>query len=636
MLKQYGYVRVGACVNELRITDVFYNVEEIKKNICLAIEKGIEILCFPELSLTGYTCQDLFLNEDLITHTMQALADLKEFSRNKDIVFIVGAPIKIGSSLYNCAISISNGKVLGITPKTFIPNYSEFYEYRYFSSAEQLTVNEILFLDERVAVSNRLLYKVSTYDICYAVELCEDLWVNTPPSNYACLKGANLIFNLSCSNEIVGKYEYRKNLVQVQATSNLCGYVYASAGLSESTTDLLFSGHLMIAEPSGPIIENQRFQFESNLIYQDIDISRINQDRIKNRCYEQKKLEMECQTVYFDLPLKNNELCRTYSQTPFLTDDLSTLEEILNIQTYALAKRVQYLGNTKMVIGISGGADSTLAFLIALRVIKVLKMDSKSLIAVTMPGFGTSNRTYQNAIRLIQSTGATLKEISIKEACLQHYKDIGHDPNVYDVTYENSQARERTQILFDLANQVSGIVIGTGDLSEIALGWATYNGDHMSNYCVNASIPKTLVTRLIRKIKDDAEEGIFKDTLVDILDTPISPELLPLDSNGNIAQKSETSVGPYILHDFFLYHFMRYGASVKKLYFLALRTFSLDKAEIKKYLTIFIKRFFTQAFKRSCMPDGVKVGSISLSPRGDFRMSSDVSYQMYLKELEDL
>ena len=636
MLKKYGYVRVGACVNELRITDVFYNVEEIKKNVELAIEKGIEILCFPELSLTGYTCQDLFLNKDLLENTIKALANLKEFSQNKEIVFIVGAPLKIKGSLYNCAFSFSNGKILGITPKTFIPNYSEFYEYRYFSSADQLMVNEIFFLNEMVPISNRLLYQANGYDLCYAIELCEDLWVNTPPSNLACLKGANLIFNLSCSNEIVGKYEYRKNLVKVQAATNICGYVYASAGLSESTTDLVFSGHLMIAEPSGVVKENERFQFNSDMIYQDIDIFRINQDRIKNRCYEQRKIEIEYQTTFFNLPLKSNTLCRTYSQTPFLTEDDKTLEEILNIQTYALAKRVKYLNFTKMVIGISGGADSTLAFLIALRVIKVLNMDVKSLIAVTMPGFGTSNRTYQNAIQLIQSSGATLKEISIKEACLQHYKDIGHDLNTYDITYENSQARERTQILFDIANQVSGIVIGTGDLSEIALGWATYNGDHMSNYSVNASIPKTLVTRLIRKIKDDAKQGIFKETLSDILDTPISPELLPLDEKGNIAQKSEVSVGPYILHDFFLYHFIRYGASVKKLYFLATQTFSINKEDIKKYLTIFIKRFFTQAFKRSCMPDGVKVGSISLSPRGDFRMSSDVSYQMYIKELEEL
>lgn len=392
----------------------------------------------------------------------------------------------------------------------------------------------------------------------------------------------------------------------------------------------------MIAEASGNVTENERFSFESNLIFQDVDVLRLQSDRLKKRTYEQSGRYISPMHAYFSLSEKNNSLTRRYSKTPFLSHTAASLEEILQIQTYALAKRVRHLNNTKMVIGISGGSDSTLAFLICLRVVKVLNLTTDHIIAITMPGFGTSNRTYENAVRLIKSTGATLKEISIKEACLQHYKDIEHDPAVYDITYENAQARERTQILFDYANKEKGIVIGTGDLSEIALGWATYNGDHMSNYAVNASIPKTLVTTLIAKIRDDAEEGVFKDTLTDILDTPISPELLPLDDKGNIVQKSEGSIGPYVLHDFFLYHFLRYGASVKKIYFLACQTFDIKEEEIKKYLKIFIQRFFSQQFKRNCMPDGIKVGSISLSPRGDWRMSSDVAASMFLKEADEL
>ncbi len=389
-------------------------------------------------------------------------------------------------------------------------------------------------------------------------------------------------------------------------------------------------------QASGNVTENERFSFESNLIFQDVDVLRLQSDRLKKRTYEQSGRYISPMHAYFSLSEKNNSLTRRYSKTPFLSHTAASLEEILQIQMYALAKRVRHLNNTKMVIGISGGSDSTLAFLICLRVVKVLNLTTDHIIAITMPGFGTSNRTYENAVRLIKSTGATLKEISIKEACLQHYKDIEHDPAVYDITYENAQARERTQILFDYANKEKGIVIGTGDLSEIALGWATYNGDHMSNYAVNASIPKTLVTTLIAKIRDDAEEGVFKDTLTDILDTPISPELLPLDDKGNIVQKSEGSIGPYVLHDFFLYHFLRYGASVKKIYFLACQTFDIKEEEIKKYLKIFIQRFFSQQFKRNCMPDGIKVGSISLSPRGDWRMSSDVAASMFLKEADEL
>ncbi|MDE6407242.1 MAG: NAD(+) synthase [Anaeroplasmataceae bacterium] len=637
MLKKFGYVRVGAAVNKLKIADIAYNVEEMISILDEAIKKGIEIITFPELSITGYTAQDLFLNDDLIQKTLIGLEQLKEYSKKHSIVFIVGAPLKIGNVLYNCAVSFSDGKIIGVTPKTYIPNYNEFYEARYFASADRLKVTQFSLLGEEVPVSNLLLYHAKNYvEICYAVDICEDLWASTSPSNMTCMAGATIIFNLSSSNELVGKCNYRKSLIKSQASKTISAYVYASSGISESTTDLVFSGHAMIAEPNGETKENDRFSFESNIIYQDVDVFRIAHDRLTRPTAEGIFKEGNFIHTSFCLAAKENSLSKVYSKTPFITQDKDALEEILNLQTYGLAKRVKHLGNAKMVIGISGGADSTLAFLVCLRVAKVLHMETKEVIAITMPGFGTSSRTYENAVKLIKTAQATFKEISIKDACIQHYKDIEHDPNVLDVTYENAQARERTQILFDYANKVGGIVIGTGDLSEIALGWDTYNGDHMSSYAVNVSIPKTLVTTLIAKIRDDQEEGVFKDTLSDILDTPISPELLPPDATGKIAQKSEASVGPYIIQDFFLYHFMRYGASVKKLYFLACQTFTYPHEEIKKYLTTFIKRFFTQQFKRNCMPDGVKVGTISLSPRGDLRMSSDTSYNLYLKELESL
>lgn len=637
MLKKYGYVRVGAAVNKLKIADITYNVEEMKKILDEAIEKGIEILTFPELSITGYTAQDLFLNADLIKGTLVGLESLKEYSKAHSIVFIVGAPLKIGNVLYNCAVSFSDGKIIGVTPKTYIPNYSEFYESRYFASAERLTETSFTLLGEEVAVSNLLLYHAKDYDeICYAIDICEDLWTANSPSNKTSAGGATIIFNLSSSNELIGKCNYRRNLIKSQASKTITAYVYASSGISESTSDLVFSGHAMIAEANGEVVENERFSFESSIIYQDVDVFRIAHDRLSRPTAEGIFKEGNFIHTTFHLTNKENTLSKEYTKTPFVTKDKEALEEILNLQTYGLAKRIKHLGNTKMVIGISGGADSTLAFLICLRVAKVLGLSASDIHAITMPGFGTSGRTYQNAVQLIQTAGATFKEISIKDACIQHYKDIEHDPKLLDVTYENAQARERTQILFDYANKVNGIVIGTGDLSEIALGWDTYNGDHMSSYAVNVSIPKTLVTALIAKVRDDSEEGVFKNTLSDILDTPISPELLPPDAKGNITQKSESSVGPYIIQDFFLYHFMRYGASVKKLYFLACQTFEYPKEEIKKYLTTFIKRFFTQQFKRNCMPDGVKVGTISLSPRGDLRMSSDTSYNLYVKELESL
>lgn len=636
MLKEYGFIRVGAVVNKIELLNPQANTEEIIKAVDKAVSLGIEIVVFPELCITGYTAQDMFFNDDIYREVLFGLKRLKEYSENKDIVFIVGAPYKINNTLYNCAFSFWRGSIIGITPKTYIPNYSEYYEYRYFSSAQGLTKNETELFGEKIPVSNMLCYKCNNFDVVYAIDICEDLWMSNAPSNFTSLHGANVIFNLSCSNEIVGKLKYRRDLIRLQAQKTISAYVYASGGITESASDLCFSGHAMIAEPNGESVENKRFDFETNLIYKDIDIARINHDRLNNRSYTQMDLGISYKEAFFSLGKKENKLETKYSQTPFLSHDTEALEEILRIQTYALAKRVKHLGGCKMVIGISGGSDSTLAFLICLRVIQVLHMNRSSIIAVTMPGFGTSGRTYTNARRLITESGVEVREISIKEACVQHFKDIGQSDTVFDITYENAQARERTQVLFDIANKENGIVIGTGDLSELALGWATYNGDHMSNYAVNMSIPKTLVTTLIGKIRDTSE-GVLKETLTDILDTPISPELLPLDEEGNI-QNTENSVGPYILHDFFLYHFLRYGASVKKLYFLALNAFEdkYDGAEIKRVLSVFIKRFFSQQFKRNCIPDGVKVGSISLSPRGDLRMSSEAYSIAFMKELSEL
>lgn len=637
MLKEYGYIRVGAIVNEIHLCDPIWNALEIIRNLKIAEEKGVEIVTTPELSLTGYTAQDMFLNDDLYQGVLKAIEMLKEYSKNSSLVFIVGAPIKVIDSLYNCALSFFKGSIIGITPKTYIPNYNEFYEARWFKSANDLKVNEINLFGENVKISNMLCYQCDNYDVCYAIDICEDLWVANTPSNFTSLNGATIIFNLSSSNETIGKVSYRRKLVSMQASKTLSAYVYASSGISESTSDILFSGHALIAEPDGTMVENERFKFESNMIFQDVDIQKIKNDRVKQNSCAKHDFGITFPLTYFSLSTHKNELLRVYNKKPFLSHTKEGLEEILNIQSYALAKRVKHLGNSKMVIGISGGADSTLAFLITMRVCNILNLDKKNVIAITMPGFGTSGRTYKNSKTLIQSYGADFREISIKDACIQHFKDIHHKDGVFDITYENTQARERTQILFDVANQEGGIVVGTGDLSELALGWATYNGDHMSNYGINCSIPKTLVTTLIRHIKD-SEEGIIKKTLEDILATPISPELLPLDENGNIKQETEKNVGPYILNDFFLYHFLRYGAPMKKIYFLAVNTFKdeFTKEEIKATLILFVKRFFTQQFKRNCVPDGIKVGSVAVSPRGDLRMSSDTYYKLYLDEVEKL
>lgn len=638
-MNEYGYVKVGASTLELKVSDTIYNVQMIKKQIDEAVNKNIQIISFPELSITGYTCGDLFNQDILIDKSYEGLKDLVDYSKDKMIVIIVGSPIKCENKLYNCAVVINNGKILGIVPKTYIPNYNEFYEMRWFKSSNDLKIKEINLFNEIVPIGVDLIFTSKLDDeLKFGVEICEDVWGLYPKSNDYASSGASIIFNLSASNETIGKYDFRKELIKMQSVKTISGYVYSSSGINESSTDLLFSGSSLIYENGKLLSENNRFDFNSNLIYSDIDIKRLVNDRRKNTSFI-SNTDKEYRNIYFTTS-KNNFISRKYSKYPFVPSNEEKREErckeIINIQSSALAKRLKHTNIKKCVIGVSGGLDSTLAFLVIKKAFEKLKIDNKNIIAVTMPGFGTTNRTYENALDLIKINNATLKEIDIKKACLVHYSDIDQDINNHDITYENAQARERTKILMDIANKENALVIGTGDLSELALGWCTYNGDHMSMYSVNSSIPKTLVKYLVKYIADTDKKN--KKVLYDILSTPISPELLPADEEGNIKQITEDKIGPYILHDFYLYHFFRYGASPKKIYMLAVNTFENEysKEEILKWLKVFIKRFFTQQFKRSCMPDGVKVGSISLSPRGDLRMPSDASYNIWIKELEEI
>lgn len=638
-MNEYGYVKVGASTLELKVSDTIYNVQMIKKQIDEAVNKNIQIISFPELSITGYTCGDLFNQDILIDKSYEGLKDLVDYSKDKMIVIIVGSPIKCENKLYNCAVVINNGKILGIVPKTYIPNYNEFYEMRWFKSSNDLKIKEINLFNEIVPIGVDLIFTSKLDDeLKFGVEICEDVWSLYPKSNDYASSGASIIFNLSASNETIGKYDFRKELIKMQSVKTISGYVYSSSGINESSTDLLFSGSSLIYENGKLLSENNRFDFNSNLIYSDIDIKRLVNDRRKNTSFI-SNTDKEYRNICFTIS-KNNFISRKYSKYPFVPSNEEKREErckeIINIQSSALAKRLKHTNIKKCVIGVSGGLDSTLAFLVIKKAFEKLKIDNKNIIAVTMPGFGTTNRTYENALDLIKINNATLKEIDIKKACLVHYSDIDQDINNHDITYENAQARERTKILMDIANKENAFVIGTGDLSELALGWCTYNGDHMSMYSVNSSIPKTLVKYLVKYIADTDKKN--KKVLYDILSTPISPELLPADEKGNIKQITEDKIGPYILHDFYLYHFFRYGASPKKIYMLAVNTFENEysKEEILKWLKVFIKRFFTQQFKRSCMPDGVKVGSISLSPRGDLRMPSDASYNIWIKELEEI
>ena len=632
-MNEYGYVRCAAASLKMEVANPRWNEQEMEHVIAEAVSNSVAILVLPECAMTGYTCADLFFQKTLLEETEHQIAKLKKFLEGKEIIVAVGAPIQIENKLYNMGIVLQNGHILGMVPKTYLPNYNEFYEQRWFASSADLKESEIEFLGEKVPVGKDLLFgNQNTY---FALEICEDLWSVTPPSDTYALNGATILLNLSASNETIGKKEYRENLIKMHSAKQISAYVYASSGPLESTTDILFSGATLIYENGSKLAEGKRFQFDNTLTIADVDVEKLLHDRMKNTSFHTNQLE-PVRKIHCSIPATNQPIRRTYAKYPFVPSNPNKrnerADEILTIQSCALARRLKHTGSKKCILGVSGGLDSTLAYLVILRAFDILKIAPQNLIAVTMPGFGTTDRTYQNAKELIRKTGATLREVSIKDACILHYKDIGHDAGNHDVTYENAQARERTQILMDIANQESGLVIGTGDLSELALGWCTYNGDHMSMYAVNTSIPKTLVRYLVEYEMQNNET--LHNVLKSILDTPISPELLPPSKDGKILQKTESKIGPYMLHDFFLYHFLRNGFSTKKIFYLAKETFKDDyeEEELRKWLTVFMKRFFSQQFKRSCLPDGVKVGSVSLSPRGDLRMPSDATSTIWIEE----
>lgn len=626
----YGMFRVASASLKLKVANPSYNKEEIKKVIDKAVEEDVRLLVTPELSITGYTCADLFFTRTLLDSADKALLELAEYTKDKNICVIVGAPYIYKNKLLNCAYTLFDGKVQMITPKQNIANYNEFYEKRWFISGRN--VDEFW---------NKFDCSMSSYiqlcdDVTIGIELCEDLWVTNPPSSKLATDGANIIVNLSASDEYVSKAQYRRDLIANQSARCICGYVYAGASVYESTTDLVFSGATVIAENGAVIAEGKRFQRENVLTIADIDVEKLNTLRQKNMSFE----NTDDNSYFNDEPFINNEnndlKYRFADPHPFVPGDKSQVrercEEIFAIQSAGLAKRLQHVGSSGAVVGISGGLDSTLALLVCCEAMKLLGRPNSDILGITMPGFGTTDRTYHNAVDLMKSLGVTIKEISIKDACIQHMKDIEHDPDIKDITYENTQARERTQILFDMANKHGKLLVGTGDLSELAMGWCTYNGDHMSMYGVNASVPKTLVRYLVEYVADISEEKTAA-ILRDVLDTPVSPELLPPDENGKIAQKTEENIGPYELHDFFLYNFVRFGFTKEKLQKLAEKAFDgrYGSEEISKWLTVFLKRFFISQFKRSCIPDSPKVGSVSLSPRGDWRMPSHASFEEFLK-----
>lgn len=621
-----GFIRVAAAIPELRVADCAFNAAQIGELMLKAEEKKVQIVCFPELSITGYTCADLFFQHQLLDDALKALIELQMKTFSTTAAIIVGMPLRIQNQLFNTAVVMQGGHILGVVPKSHLPNNNEFYEKRWFASATA-TQNQTIFLSgKEVPFGTNLLFSDGKFS--FSIELCEDLWVPIPPSSQHVIHGADVIFNLSATNELTGKHQYLRQLIEQQSARCNAGYIYTSAGAGESTTDVVYSGNGIIAENGKIIATSERFSFDSQLIVSEIDIERLQADRMRNTNFCNDKSAEVYRTIKIeDAHFTKFELKRTFDKHPFVPSPLNrdaSCEEIFSIQVGGLAKRWKHTNSETVVVGISGGLDSTLALLVCVKTADKIGFDRKRIIGITMPGFGTTDRTYSNAINLMQSLRITQMEISIKEASLMHFKDINHNPDQHDVTYENTQARERTQILMDIANKHNGLVIGTGDLSELALGWATYNGDHMSMYAVNSGVPKTLVRYLVDWAAhqlDEKSEVILKD----VLDTPVSPELLPADENGDIAQKTEDIVGPYELHDFFLYYFVRFGFSSGKILFLANRAFEgvYDEETIKRWLKTFIRRFFAQQFKRSCIPDGPKVGSINLSPRGDWRMPSD-------------
>ena len=633
MNKRFGYVRVAASVPEIKVANVEFNVKEIVNEIKKLAKEGVQVVTFPELSITGYTCGDLFNQDFLVEKSIEGLETIVKDTAKLDIVSIVGMPIRIDNKLYNTSVVVSKGEVLGIVPKTYIDRHGE--EGRWFITGDTLHSKTTQLFGREVVVGTDLLFRdKEDKRITLGVEVGEDLWNIKNPSINLALGGATIIVNPAASNELIGKYEYRKNLLKITSAKTVSAYIYVSSGVNESTTDLVFSGYAGIYENGKELVENDRFNFETNHIIQDVDIQRI----INNRNKElDNYTDKEYRIVDINIKDTNEKIVRHYDIYPFVPNNEnerdSRCAEIVNMLACGLAKRLKHIGIKKCVMGISGGLDSTLAFLVVMEAYKKLGISNDNFIGVTMPGFGTSGRTYNNALNLMKSFGVTSMEVSIKDACLQHFKDIGIDENDRSVAYENTQARERTQILMDIANKEGGLVIGTGDLSELILGWCTYNGDHMSMYCVNGNIPKTLVRYLVNYfgLKEENEE--CKKTIMDILDTPISPELLPPTKDGKIAQKTESVVGPYVLHDFFLYHFVRYGASPEKIKYIALQVFDgmYDEDTITKWLKFFIKRFFNQQFKRSCLTDGPKVGTIGVSPRGDLRLPSDADSSNWLE-----
>ena len=640
----YGFVKVAAAVPHVQVADCFYNIQQMEGLMRQASDKGVQIIAFPEMSVTAYTCLDLFAQQALLKNAEQALLKLVSDTADLNTLTIAGAPLVTENRLINAAVAFQSGKILGVVPKTYIPNYKEFQEQRWFTSATELRDKTVSIGDRTYPLGSHLLFTAGQVKV--GIEICEDLWVPIPPSSLLAMEGANILVNISASNELIGKHHYLRSLICQQSARCMAGYVYASAGFGESSTDLVFAGNGIIAENGTLLEESPRFTMQEQLVISEIDIENLQNDRQVNTSFmhgASTLLGGETITIPFALSENSGQpvLTRSVDPHPFTPsgDALKErCEEIFQIQVAGLAKRIVHTHSRTAVVGISGGLDSTLALLVTVMTFDALNIPRNQILGITMPGFGTTDRTYTNACDLIRSLGVTLKEISIKDACLQHFKDISHNPSVHDVTYENSQARERTQILMDVANQENGMVIGTGDLSELALGWATYNGDHMSMYGVNGSIPKTLVRYLVEWVAHNRVDEASRATLLDIVDTPISPELIPADENGNIKQKTEDLVGPYELHDFFLYHFLRFGSSPAKIYFLAQQAFSdsYDKETIRKWLHTFFRRFFQQQFKRSCLPDGPKVGSVSLSPRGDWRMPSDAMATLWLKEIEEL
>lgn len=657
-----GFIKVSACTPDVRVADCEYNAEEIIRMIHEMAEEGSKVMVFPELCITAYTCGDLFWQETLLREAKEQLLYIARETEDVDGLIFVGLPLEYNGKLYNVAAALNGGEVAGFVPKTNIPNYNEFYEGRYFLSGKDVDGSVILTREEvstaeepgpwqmqeeyDVPISSRLIFTCPDFpELKIAAEICEDLWVVDPPSRSHVYHGANLIVNLSASDELAGKSDYRRNMVSGQSARLVCGYVYAAAGPGESTQDVVYSGHDLIAENGAVLAESRRFV--NGAVYGTLDIHKLNNERRRMTTFgfasDMHKPEQESyyNEIFFSLEKTETKLTQKFDSRPFVPSSeeerVRRCEEILNIQATGLKKRLEHIRCRNVVIGLSGGLDSTLALLVTVRAFDMLGLKREQITAVTMPCFGTTDRTYVNACELSRCLGAELREVNIREAVSLHFRDIGHDPKIHDVTYENSQARERTQILMDIANQCGGIVIGTGDLSELALGWATYNGDHMSMYGVNSSVPKTLVRHLVRYCADTCKDKKLAGVLLDILDTPVSPELLPPE-DGVIAQKTEDLVGPYELHDFFLYHMLRWTCSPGKIFRMAKAAFEgeYDEETILKWLKIFYRRFFNQQFKRSCLPDGPKVGSVAVSPRGDLRMPSDACTTLWLRELDKI